>query len=338
MKALITGGAGFIGSNLAAHLLKKGWSVTVFDNLSRRGVKKNLDWLKSRSNKKLEVLVKDIRDFAAIKKASLKVEVIYHLAAQVAVTTSVLNPREDFEINAQGTLNVLEAARYAGHKPIIIYASTNKVYGAMADKEIKENSNRYLYSKLKNGVDEKCLLDFHSPYGCSKGAADQYVQDYHRIYDMPTVVFRQSCIYGPRQMGMEDQGWAAHFAISGFFERPITIYGDGKQVRDLLHISDLIGAYELAIKNIKTSSGKVYNIGGGLKHIFSIIECINFLEGILGKKIKIMSGDWRSGDQKVYFSNNSKLKKELSWDLKICHKEGLKQLVKWIKENKELFE
>lgn len=337
MKALITGGAGFIGSNLAAHLLKKAWNVTIFDNLSRRGVEKNLDWLKPLGNGKLEVLVKDIRDFNAIKKATSKAEVIYHLAAQVAVTASVLNPREDFEINALGTLNVLEAARKANHKPIIIYASTNKVYGAMAETEIKENDKRYLYSKLKNGVDESCLLDFHSPYGCSKGSADQYVRDYHRIYGMPTVVFRQSCIYGPRQMGMEDQGWVAHFAISALLGRPITIYGDGKQVRDLLHISDLINAYELAIKNIKKAQGKAYNIGGGVKHIFSVIECINFMEDILGKKIKVLSGDWRAGDQKVYFSDNSKLKRELSWDPKICHKKGLVQLVKWVKGNKELF-
>jgi len=336
---LITGGAGFIGSNLAARLLGEGWEVIVFDNLSRKGSKKNLLWLKeSYKTQKLYIETKDVRDFAAIKEVVGKTEVIFHLASQVAVTASVENPREDFEINALGSFNVLEAARASGHKPIVIYASSNKVYGSMDTAGVKMGAKRYLLTDFKDGIDEHYPLDFHSPYGCSKGAADQYTRDYFRIYGIPTVVFRQSCIYGPRQMGVEDQGWVAHFAISSILGRQVTIYGDGKQVRDLLYIDDLIDAYLKAVEKISKVRGEVFNIGGGSKNSLSILEYLEYLEKKLKKSIKIrFVRKWRSGDQKVFISNNSKLGKMVGWTPKVAALSGIDRLVDWIEVNKRIF-
>ena len=337
-KILITGGAGFIGSNLSNYLLAKGWEVTIVDNLSRNGTWENLVWLKNNHRySKLNVNIIDIRNFNEIKRIISKVNVIYHLAGQVAVTTSFLNPRHDFEVNALGTFNILEAARELGHKPIIIFASTNKVYGQMNGVNVKEGKFRYSYRNFPDGIHEEHHLDFHSPYGCSNGVADQYTRDYYRMYNIPTVVFRQSCIYGPRQMGIEDQGWVAHFAISTVLGKRINIYGDGKQVRDLLHVYDLIEAYQNAVKNIKKSAGQVYNIGGGVEHSFSLLEYLKYLEELSGKKIKTKFDEWRPGDQKVYITNIKKLKNELSWRPKISHKKGLKELFEWVKKNKELF-
>lgn len=337
-KALVTGGAGFIGSNLTVALLSRGWQVTVLDNLSRRGSEKNLSWLlKNFRSPKLTVEKKDVRDFYSVKKAANKVDVVFHLAAQVAVTSSVTNPRQDFEVNALGTFNVLEAARVSSNKPIVIYASTNKVYGAMDSVRVSKGETRYSYLDYPRGISENFLLDFHSPYGCSNGAADQYTRDYYRIFGVPTVVFRQSCIYGPRQMGMEDQGWAAHFAISAILGRPITIYGDGKQVRDILYVDDLIEAYLLAVERIKKSAGEIYNIGGGAANSFSLLEYLKILEAKLGKKVKIEFSDSRLGDQKVFISDNSKVEKELGWKIKNPYEKGLDKLLGWVKENKELF-
>lgn len=337
-KVLITGGAGFIGVNLAKHLLKKGYNVAILDNLSRTGSLQNLEHLSKSSNKKnLTFLKDDIRDFRKVQKAVKGRDVIYHLAAQVAVTTSYIDPREDFEVNALGSLNVLEAARLTKQKPTIIYSSTNKVYGQLEDIAVKNGSRRYSCSKYKDGIFESFPLDLHSPYGCSKGTADQYFRDYYRMYGIPTVVFRQSCIYGPRQMGIVDQGWTAYLAAAVHLGKPITIFGDGKQVRDLLHVKDLIKAYELAVKNIKKSAGEIYNIGGGVEHSFSLLEYIAFLEETAGKKIPLVFKNWRPGDQKIYVSNNAKLKNHLNWSPKICHKEGLKELFEWIGENKNLF-
>src|SRR3989344_1031877 len=260
-KMLIAGGAGFIGSNLAAHFIKKGYWVTVVDNLSRQGSKANIHWLKQTGSFKL--LNRDIRNADEIKNAVTDQDIILHLAAQVAVTTSVINPREDFEINALGTFNLLDSVRKSGRKPLFIFTSTNKVYGGMENIKVVEKNGRYCYRDYPRGISEKFNLDFHSPYGCSKGTADQYVRDYYRIYSIPTVVLRQSCIYGPRQFGVEDQGWVAWFIIALTLGKPITVYGDGKQVRDVLYIDDLIDVYERALEKIDVSRGKIYNIGGG---------------------------------------------------------------------------
>lgn len=336
--ALITGGAGFIGSNLADYLLNNGWEVVIFDNLSRIGSDKNLAYLKTRKNANTNLIfIKgDVRNFSQVKRASREVNVIFHLAGQVAVTTSVVNPRDDLETNILGTFNVLESARLGG-KPIVIYASTNKVYGEMHGLKIKEGKIRYSFIGFKKGVDENFPLDFHSPYGCSKGAAEQYVRDYCRIYGVPTVVFRQSCIYGPRQMGVEDQGWVAHFAISGLLGRKSTIYGDGKQVRDLLYIDDLIDAYKKAVINIGKSRGKIYNIGGGAENSLSLLEYLDMLDKKFGIKLKIKYDKPRLGDQRIFISDNSKLKRELNWELKTNLNQGMKKLISWIKENKNIF-
>ncbi|MBI3486287.1 GDP-mannose 4,6-dehydratase [Candidatus Daviesbacteria bacterium] len=337
-KVLITGGAGFIGSNLALSLLKQNWQVVIFDNLSRKGSKQNLEWVKkiNPNRKNLKIQINDIRDVQTIDKAVKNAEVIFHLAAQVAVTTSFLNPREDFEINLGGTFNILEAARKSQHKPTIVFASTNKVYGNLENLKVKKVKNRYLFED-KKVISETYPLDFHSPYGCSNGAADQYVRDYFRMYQIPTVVFRQSCIYGPRQMGVEDQGWTAHFAIASILGKPITIFGEGKQVRDLLHVDDLIEAYLKSITLINKTRGEVFNIGGGEKHSFSLLEYIQFLEKLLNKKIKFKLAPVRPGDQKIYISDNTKLKKILDWQPKTCHKDGLKSLAIWVKDNRDIF-
>src|SRR5215813_8341002 len=270
-RAVVLGGAGFIGSNLSKNLLDDGYQVTVFDSLSRRGSELNLAWLRQlRSADRLEFCQGDIRDFAAVEAAVRNADEIYHLAAQVAVTTSVEDPRTDFEVNALGTLNVLEAARLTGRRPPVIFTSTNKVYGGLEDVEIKQADTRYDFGKLKLGVSESRELDFHSPYGCSKGSADQYVRDYYRIYGLPTVVFRMSCIYGPRQFGNEDQGWVAHFIISAQTGLPLSIYGDGKQVRDVLFVDDLVRALKMAANQIEATAGQVFNIGGGRSNSLSV--------------------------------------------------------------------
>lgn len=337
MKILVIGGAGFIGSNLSDYLLKKKKSVTIFDNFSRRGTLSNLKWLQV-SYPQLKVVRGDIRfDQDKLKKEIEDSDIVYHLAAQVAVTTSVINPREDFEINALGTFNVLEAIRQSKNRPILVYASTNKVYGRMEDIGIIKRDNRYEYKNFPNGISEERPLDFYSPYGCSKGAGDQYVRDYSRIYGLKTITFRQSCIYGPRQFGVEDQGWVAWFTIATILGKPITIYGDGKQVRDILHVNDLINAYELAISNIKKTSGKIYNIGGGPGNILSLLELIAYLEKFLGKKIKYSFADWRPGDQPVFVCDISRAKKEIGWEPKVNTEQGIKSLFKWVKDNKELF-
>ncbi len=337
MKILITGGCGFIGTNTADYFIKKGNQVTVLDNLSRKGTESNLKWLQD-NHKNIEFIKADIRyNQDVLDKAVEGKDVVIHFAGQTAVTTSVLNPREDFEINALGTFNVLEAIRNSKSKPMILYSSTNKVYGGMEEVKTHEVNGRYEYVDYKKGIPETALLDFHSPYGCSKGAADQYVRDYARIYGLRTVVFRQSCIYGYRQFGVEDQGWVAWFTIATLFNKNLTIYGDGKQVRDVLFIEDLVKAYELAIKNIDKVSGKVYNIGGGPENQMSLLELIKYLEEFFGKKIIYSFSDWRPGDQPVFVCDISKSKKELGWEPKVSVREGVQKLASWVKENKELF-
>ncbi|OIN92267.1 MAG: CDP-paratose 2-epimerase [Anaerolineae bacterium CG1_02_58_13] len=263
---------------------------------------------------------------------------IVHLAGQVAVTTSVINPRDDFENNALGTFNVIEAARLSGRNPIVVYASTNKVYGGMDDVEVAEDATRWHYKALPFGASESQPLDFHSPYGVSKGCGDQYVRDYHRIYGLPTVVFRQSCVYGPRQMGIEDQGWVAWFVIAAVTEQPITIYGDGKQIRDLLHVSDLIRAYDLAVEKIDVAAGQVYNLGGGPSNTLAIwTEFGPLLEELTGHPIPVARGDWRPGDQRVFVADVRKAARELGWSPKVGVEEGVRKLFEWVRENRNLF-
>ena len=336
---LVTGGAGFIGSNFVHRLLGRGEHVTIYDNLSRGGSVRNLEWLRGEFGPDaFELVTADVRDAEALAAAARDAEVIAHLAGQVAVTTSVVEPREDFEINALGTFNALEAARRSGRNPIFLYASTNKVYGGMEEVEIVEAETRWHYRDLQQGASESQPLDFHSPYGCSKGSGDQYVRDYARIYDLPTVVFRQSCIYGPRQFGVEDQGWVAWMTIAAVTGKQITIYGDGKQIRDILHVDDLLNAYDAAIERIEAVKGRVYNLGGGPENTMSIwTEFGPLLEGLLGRPIPVARGDWRPGDQKVFVADIRKAGRELGWAPKIGVKEGVKRLFEWVKENQGLF-
>lgn len=335
----ITGGAGFIGSNYVSRLLERGEKVTVYDNLSRAGAARNLKWLQETyGEKSFSLVVGDVRDAAQLTASAREADVIVHLAGQVAVTTSVVKPREDFEINALGTFNVLEAARLNERKPIFLYSSTNKVYGGMEDVQVVERGGRWEYESLPFGASESQPLDFHSPYGCSKGTGDQYVRDYYRIYGINSVVLRQSCIYGPRQFGVEDQGWVAWFVIAAVMGRPITIYGDGKQIRDLLHVYDLCDAYDAVIQKIDKVKGEVFNLGGGPENTMSIwTEFGPKLEKLLGKPIPVAWGDWRPGDQKVFVADIRKAEQMLGWKPKFDVDSGVKQLFDWVNANKHLF-
>lgn len=337
---LITGGAGFIGSNYAHRLLSRGEKVVILDNLSRHGTPNNLKWLQDSFKKDSFVFIQeDIRNSAALESTARSIDVIVHLAAQVAVTSSVTDPREDFDANALGTFNVLEAARKSGRQPIFIFASTNKVYGGMEDLKLRELDTRYEFVDFPNGIDENRNLDFHSPYGCSKGCGDQYVRDYARIYQLPSVVFRQSCIYGQRQFGVEDQGWVAWFVIAAILNKTISIFGDGKQVRDLLFIEDVLDAYDLAVSRIDDVKGQVFNLGGGAANSISIWrEFQPILERIMHKKINWKAFDWRPGDQKIYISDTTKFHKATGWKANIDVKRGIQLLAEWVMENPSLFE
>ena len=338
MKTIITGGAGFIGVNAAARYVKRGQQVIVVDNLYRDGVQKNLDWLQSLGRVEFHKL--DVRDGAAMERLFQRhadADQVLHLAAQVAVTTSVRSPREDFEINALGTFNVLEAMRRARMTAPVIYSSTNKVYGEMTRLGVVEDRGRYAYQSLPGGVSEEQNLDFHSPYGCSKGAADQYMIDYHRIYGLHSIVFRQSCIYGYRQFGAEDQGWVAWFMIASQLGRPITIYGDGKQVRDILFIEDLLDAYDAGFANAATSAGRAYNIGGGPNNVLSLLELVAYIERRRGDRLPFTFSDWRPGDQKVFVSDIRRASTELGWTPKTGCTQGLDLLYDWVAQNRELF-
>jgi CDP-paratose 2-epimerase len=336
IRILITGGAGFIGTNAAIYYLKKGVNVTIFDNFSRKGSKRNAEFVSKEFKNNLQIIQGDIRDSGSeIDKLVRNSDLILHLAGQVAVTTSVDNPSEDFEINSLGTLNILESIRKSGNNPLLIYSSTNKVYGDLKGVKIIEKDTRYEFKELPFGVSEEMNLDFYSPYGCSKGAADQYVHDYARIYGLNTIVFRQSCIYGPHQFGIEDQGWLAWFMIAALKNELITIYGNGKQVRDALYVDDLILAYDKAFSNIKQTKGQIYNIGGGKNNSISIWkEFSPVLEGFFKKKINTLSGQARLGDQEIYISDIRKSKKDFFWEPKIDLNSGLNRLYAWIVNNK----
>ncbi len=339
MRILITGGAGFIGCNLADACIRAGHRVTIFDNLSRRGSDANLTWLRDlHGERSFRFVSGDVRRYEELLPAVHGQEAIYHLAAQTAVTTSVTDPRTDFEINALGTFNMLEAARSTGDDPVFIFASTNKVYGGMEDAAAEEHETRYVLPAYPHGVSEERPLDFHSPYGCSKGAADQYVRDYARIYGMRTVVFRQSCIYGQRQMGVEDQGWVAWFVIAAVTGKPITIYGNGKQVRDLLHIDDLVRAFQTATERIDVTRGSVYNLGGGPDNTLAVWAEFGPLLAELGCPIRPSAfQDWRPGDQPVFVADCRKAMREFGWRPEIGVHEGIARLLGWVQENRGLF-
>ncbi len=336
---LITGGAGFIGANYTARLLRRGETVIVYDSLARAGAEKNLAWLRAEFGAdSFRHVNNDVREAAALADQVRHAEVIVHLASQVAVTTSVKNPRHDFEVNALGTLNVLEAARLAGHNPAVIYASTNKVYGGMQAVEVVEEATSYRYADYPFGIPETYPLDFHSPYGCSKGSGDQYVRDYYRIYGLPTVVMRMSCIYGPRQFGVEDQGWVAWMVIAALTGRPITIYGDGKQVRDLLFIEDLLDAYDAAQAKIDMAAGKVYNLGGGPQNTLAVWQEFGpLLEALSGKPIPVTWEGWRPGDQRIFVADIRKAARELNWQPRTHVQQGITRLYEWVQEHLELF-
>jgi CDP-paratose 2-epimerase len=329
---MITGGAGFIGMNASQRFASIGWKVILVDDLSRLGSTENLSQVKDKYSQ-VDFIKLDIRDFEGIKNvvSKTKPNVLLHLAAQVAVTQSLLNPRHDFEVNAVGTLNVLEALRIFSPETYLIYASTNKVYGNLEDLELFEGLKRYTLKHDQHGINEKRSLDFHSPYGCSKGAADQYVLEYARNYDLQTTVLRQSCIYGPNQYGVEDQGWVAWFIIATILNQNITVFGNGKQVRDILHVSDLISLYENLISKPSLDTN-VFNVGGGPKNSLSLLELIDFLKADLGITPKFDFSSERLGDQKYFVSDNSLLS-TIGWSPQIELSTGIKDLHGWIDKN-----
>lgn len=337
MKVVVTGGAGFIGSNVTSRLLSMGHEVHVIDNLSRTGTPSNLEWLKTLPGN-LVFHSCDIRNYEAVCDIFNGAELVYHLAAQVAVTTSVVDPRHDFETNLLGTFNILEAIRKQQTPPMIIFTSTNKVYGKMDFMPICERNHRWEYADLANGNPESTPLDFYSPYGCSKGGADQYVHDYCRIYSIPSAVFRMSCIYGPRQMGCEDQGWVAFFLIQAALGNPITIFGDGMQIRDVLFIDDLVDAFIMAFENRAVTCGRIYNIGGGPEQTLSLLEFIDFIEHKLSRSLPYQIDDWRPGDQKVYVSDIRRAFQDFGWKPTILPEIGITRLFSWINQNINLFQ
>ena len=337
-RVLITGGAGFIGCSACRYFGARNWRVTALDNLSRAGTEKNLTWLRAAMSFDFEQV--DVRDRAAVDRvvADGRFDAIIHLAAQVAVTTSVADPRSDFSINALGTFNLLDAVRRYSPEAVFIFASTNKVYGRVAEAQVAPAHNRYAYVNRPMGIGEHEPIDFLSPYGCSKGAADQYTLDFARIYQIPATSFRQSCIYGPRQFGVEDQGWVAWFAIASLLGHNIKIFGDGRQVRDVLHVDDLLRAYEMAILSPDKIRGQAFNIGGGPGQVLSLLDLVQILETRLGHSIPLHFDAWRPGDQRVYVSDVSKLQRVLGWRPEISVAQGLEHLVRWIEASRSQFE
>lgn len=338
MKWVITGGAGFIGCHAAERFHRAGYKVVLVDNLSRHGADANLAYL--RDVGVTDFVKADVRDAGAMNDVIARhadTDAVLHLAGQVAVTTSVADPRADFEINALGTFNVLEAVRAVGGKPAVLYSSTNKVYGNLEHVRVVERDGRYAYEDRPFGVDESEPMDFHSPYGVSKGCGDQYVRDYARIYGMKTVVFRQSCIYGTRQFGIEDQGWIAWFCVAVTTGKPFTIFGDGKQIRDTLWVGDLVDAYERALDRIDTVSGEVFNVGGGPDNTLSLNELVALLSEAFGRDLNPPYADWRPGDQRVFVADVRKAGRLLGWAPKVETVHGVKKLLGWVRENRRLF-
>ena len=336
---LITGGAGFIGTNLAHRLLSEGQPVLLYDNLSRPGVEHNLEWLQKTHRSLVDVEIADIQDSRKISNAVKHVSKVFHLAAQVAVTTSLTDPVHDFEVNARGTLNLLEGLRALVNPPPVLFTSTNKVYGDLRDVELQINNGRYEPADrtlFNHGFNELRPLDFHSPYGCSKGCACEYVLDYSRTFRIPAVAFHMSCIYGFHQFGNEDQGWVAHFLIQALQNKPITIYGDGRQVRDVLFVEDLINAFLLAHENIQKLSGQSFNIGGGPTNTISLLELLEILAELQGAKTDAHFERWRSADQRYYVSDIRKFSGATNWKPKVQAREGITRLYHWLQENHPL--
>ena len=332
---LITGGAGFIGSNLADALAAAGHEVIVFDVLARPGVERNLAWLKERHGDHVVSRIADIRDAEAVREAAGEARAVFHLAAQVAVTTSLVNPTDDFDINVRGAINVLEALRRKSRRTPLIFASTNKVYGDLADLNMELVADAYAPTDADirdHGVGERWPLDFHTPYGCSKGSADQYVLDYARSFDLPTCVLRMSCIYGPRQMGTEDQGWVAHFLLRALAGEPITLYGDGRQVRDILHVQDAVKAYIGAWSRIERVKGRAFNLGGGPANAVSLQQLLRHVESLIGKRLDIKFSDWRAGDQRYFVADTRLIRETFELADPIDWREGVADLLRWLRE------
>lgn len=333
---LITGGAGFIGCNLANRLLARGERVLILDNLSRVGVERNLRWLRDTHGDRVEAEIADIRDVEAVRRVVRRARQVFHFAAQVAVTTSLEDPAHDFSVNARGTLNLLEAIREQDDPPPLVYTSTNKVYGGLDDVRLAETDGRYepVDDVIRSrGISERRRLDFHSPYGCSKGTADQYVTDYARSFGMKTAVFRMSCIYGPHQYGNEDQGWVAHFLIRALTGSPLMIYGDGKQVRDALFVEDLVDAFLLAQRHMSTISGRAFNIGGGAANTVSLLELLEMIADLHGERPEIAFHDWRVGDQRYYVSDTTQFQQATGWSPKVDVATGVRRLYEWLRQS-----
>ena len=330
---LLCGGAGFIGTNLAARYLSLGQRILVLDNMSRPGVERNMEWLRRQFGSHVEFDLGDVRDQRAVRRCVRDASAVFHFAAQTAVTTSLVSPREDFEINALGTLTLLEELRLAGKRVPLVFTSTNKVYGKLDKLAVRKNGSRYEPQRpgvLENGVSEEWPLDFHSPYGCSKGSADQYVLDYARSFGLPNVVFRMSCIYGPHQCGTEDQGWVAHFIIQSLLDQPITIYGDGGQVRDALFVEDLVNALLLASRKAQSLTGQAFNIGGGSRNTVSLLELLGLIAELEGKRPEARFEDWRIGDQRYYVSDTRAFERVTGWQPRIPVREGVRRLHSWL--------
>jgi CDP-paratose 2-epimerase len=334
---LVVGGAGFIGSNLSSHLVRSGHRVRVYDDLSRAGVAQNLAWLQREHGDAIEARVASVLDRERLRDAVTGVQAVFHLAAQVAVTTSLVAPMDDFEINARGTLELLEAVRAQPTPPPLVFTSTNKVYGCLASLPLRIEGRRWrpLDERVHaTGIDEERPLDFVTPYGCSKGAADQYVLDYARSYGLPATVFRMSCIYGPHQFGTEDQGWLAHFLIRALDREPITIYGDGLQVRDVLFVDDLVDAFTRAWWHIDALRGRAWNIGGGVHNVISLVELLDLIEELEGRRPALAHAGWRQGDQRYYVSSTAAFEQVTGWRARVSPRAGVAALHAWLLEQR----
>jgi CDP-paratose 2-epimerase len=332
---VVTGAAGFVGTNLAHRLLSEGERVRVLDDLSRPGVRRNLEWLEREHGSRLEVEIGDVCDGAVVARAIVGARSVFHFAAQVAVTTSLDDPSHDAGVNLLGTLNVLEAVRAASPRTAVVFTSTNKVYGALADVPLEEAGDRYepVDAVLRaSGVSEARHLEFCTPYGCSKGAADQYVLDWQKSYGLPTAVFRMSCIYGPHQFGTEDQGWVAHFLIRALGGEPITIYGDGKQVRDILFVEDLVQALIAARAQMPAIAGRAFNIGGGPGNAVSVREVSALIGELIGAQPELVFGPWRQGDQRWYVSDPREFGRATGWRPTTSPRDGIARLHGWLTE------
>ena len=335
--ALITGGAGFVGCNLADRLLRAGREVIVYDSLARPGVERNLAWLQATHGDRVRPVVADVRDAAALRRVVREAGEVYHFAAQVAVTTSLTDPLDDFAVNAQGTITLLEALRALDEPPPLLFTSTNKVYGDLADVPMAIDGQRWAPADAEiaaSGMGERRPLDFHSPYGCSKGAADQYVLDWARSYGLRTVVFRMSCIYGPHQYGTEDQGWVAHFLIRALAGDPIVLYGDGRQVRDVLFVEDLVDAMLLARRNADRLAGHAFNIGGGPTNTTSLLELLDRIGALHGRRPRVRHEPWRTVDQKWYVSDVRGFEAATGWRPRTSVADGLQRLYAWLVESR----